>query len=69
MVKVKNKIKEISKSITVNGVEYKPYKKSKQIFLEHQQEHIEDTDRKHAASLDSWIESEMEWEDEVRRGK
>jgi len=53
MTKVKDKIKETSKSIIVNGVEYKPYKRSKEIFLEHQQENMEDTERKHIHFLNN----------------
>jgi hypothetical protein len=49
----KIKIKKKSKSIIVNGIEYKPYKRSKEIFLEHQQEHLEDTNRRHIHFLNS----------------
>ena len=52
-MKIKTKVKETSKSIIVNGVEYRPYKKSKEIFLEHQQEHIDDTNRKHIHFLNN----------------
>ena len=56
MAKVKDKIKETSKSIIVNGVEYKPYKRSKEIFLEHQQENMEDVERKHIHFLNNMHE-------------
>ena len=56
MAKVKDKIKETSKSIIVNGVEYKPYKRSKEIFLEHQQENMEDIERKHIHFLNNMHE-------------
>lgn len=55
-MKVKTKVKETSKSIIVNGVEYRPYKKSKEIFLEHQQEHLEDSNRKHIHFLNNMHE-------------
>ena len=42
--KICKKEKEKSKSIIVNGIEYKPYKRSKDIFLE---QCLEDEDRKH----------------------
>ena len=49
----KIKTKKKSKSIIVNGVEYKPYKRSKEIFLEHQQEHLEDINRRHIHFLNN----------------
>ena len=52
-IKTKIKNKKKSKSIIVNGVEYKPYKRSKEIFLEHQQEHLEDSNRKHIHFLNN----------------
>ena len=55
-MKVKTKVKKTSKSIIVNGVEYRPYKKSKELFLEHQQEHIDDTNRKHIHFLNNMHE-------------
>jgi len=52
----KIKTKKKSKSIIVNGVEYKPYKRSKEIFLEHQQENTEDIERKHIHFLNNMHE-------------
>ena len=51
----KTKIKKDNKNkiLIVNGVEYKPYKRSKEIFLEHQQEHLEDSNRKHIHFLNN----------------
>ena len=51
----KTKIKKDNKNkiLIVNGVEYKPYKRSKEIFLEHQQEHLEDINRKHIHFLNN----------------
>ncbi len=74
MVKTKKKVKKISGSITVNGVEYKPYKKSKRVFLEHQQENSEDLNRKHITFLSATDAEEQymmyaELEDEIKGGK
>tara|TARA_R100000152_G_C6779943_1_gene212101 strand:+ start:2297 stop:2533 length:237 start_codon:yes stop_codon:yes gene_type:complete len=78
MAKVKNKIKETSTSIIVNGVEYKPYKRSKQVFIEHQQENLEDCNRKHVAFLndtmsveefEAMAELQMELQNDIKRGK
>ena len=51
----KTKIKKDNKNkiLIVNGVEYKPYKRSKEIFLEHQQEHLVDINRKHIHFLNN----------------
>lgn len=53
MEKTKIKVKETPKPIIVNGVEYRPYKQSKEIFLEHKQEHLEDINRKHIYFLNN----------------
>jgi len=77
MVKVKNKVKETSNAIIVNGVKYKPYKRSKEIFIEHQQENLEDNNRKHIAFLqdmtaeqaEAMAELHMELDNDIKRGK
>jgi len=45
--------------IKVNGVKYKRYKRSKDIFLEHQQEHLEDINRKHIAFLNDMHQEQL----------
>jgi len=45
--------------IKVDGVEYKRYKRSKDIFLEHQQEDLEDINRKHIAFLNDMYQKQL----------
>ena len=45
--------------IKVDGVEYKRYKRSKDIFLEHQQENVEDTNRKHIDFLNDMNQEQL----------
>lgn len=57
---VKTRKKKDSRDIIkVDGVEYKRYKRSKDIFLEHQQEHLEDTNRKHIAFLNDMHQEQL----------
>jgi len=58
-MKIYKKEKKKSKSIIVNGVEYRPYKKSKTIFLEHQQENLEDIERKHIYFLNNMDQKQV----------
>ena len=73
-IKIYKKSKKKSKAIVVNGVEYRPYKKSKKVFLEHQEEPFEDASRKHIAFL-SATDAEDQYmmhaqlDDEIKRGK
>ena len=73
-IKTYKKSKKKSKAIIVNGVEYRSYKKSKEVFLEHQQENSEDLNRKHiaflsAADAEKQYMMHAELDDEIKRGK